>query len=120
MAHEKSEKENYDVSAFLEAYRDDPEIIQEIREIFLEEAPEKINALQKAVEDGDLDRIGRICHSFANSCGTLQAEYGLTLSREAEQAARSGNAERASAKALVLMEVIKTVLNEIQNLRVPE
>ncbi|TVR92741.1 MAG: Hpt domain-containing protein [Spirochaetaceae bacterium] len=107
----------YNIEDFVAVYAGDTDIIQEIIDIFLEEAPERLKALQSAFETGSYDGVDRVAHSLANTSGTLKAEVTLDLSRAVENAVRSGNEGEVATLLPQLIESLTEVIAKVREYR---
>ncbi len=107
----------YNIDDFVAVYAGDAEIIQEIIDIFLEEAPERLTALQTALASGSYDGVDRVAHSLANTSGTLKAELTLELSRAVENAVRTGNEHELDALLPQLIDSLSEVITKVREYR---
>lgn len=107
----------YNIDDFVAVYAGDPDIIQEIIDIFLEEAPERLTALQQACESGSYEGVDRTAHSLANTSGTLKAEETLELSRAVESAVRSGKESELETLLPQLIDSLGEVITKVQRYR---
>ncbi len=80
------------IEQVITAYESSPELLEEIFDIFTEDAPERLAALRQAATGADYAQARRAAHSLANTTGTLQCESALEAARHAEAAARSADA----------------------------
>lgn len=97
------------------AYATSPELLDEIFEIFTEDAPERLAALQHAAETGDYAAAQRAAHSLANMTGTLRCDRALEAAREAEIAARAEESDALAYPAAVLAATVHEMLSAIES-----
>lgn len=107
----------YNIDDFIEVYAGDNEIIREIIDIFLEEAPQRLHSLQQADASGVYEGVDRVAHSLANTSGTLRAEETLDLSRAVEGAVRSGNQGEVASLLPQLIESLSGVIAAVDSYR---
>ena len=69
----------------------EPDILEELIELFLTDVPPQLVALQAAVEAGDAHAIERIAHTLKGSCGNMGAKRMEAICAELEELGRSGN-----------------------------
>lgn len=69
----------------------EPDVLAEILNLFLEEVPKKILALQTALSDGDAHEVGRAAHSLKGSSGNIGADSLFDVSRRIDDLAKAGD-----------------------------
>ncbi len=108
------DRPSYDLSALVAEYRDEPEMLSEVLGIFLEEAPQRVEAIRVGLEEGDSARVQKAAHSLANTTGTLGAERALRLARATEESAREGDPEEMSRRGRFLVGEVEEILRQIR------
>lgn len=103
----------YDFQALVEAYRDSPDILEEILSIFSEETPDRLASLKEAAASRDFATVQKVAHGLANTTGTLKADQALKTAREIETEARSEKSDNLEALVGHLESEIEEVLNRI-------
>ncbi len=104
------------VGTLLEMIGDDQEMIGEIVDAFLEDAPERLAEIANGLAVGDADLVRRAAHTLKGNGLTFGATAFAHACRELEDAART---EQLDAAAPLAMEVERTwsaVRPEIQEL----
>ena len=89
--------------------------MNEIIDMFLEDASGELPSLNEAVEANDLERAGRIAHTLKSSSGSLYAKRLSDIFRKIEQASRDGRVEEVrslAAEAAGEFDVVRTVFTE--------
>jgi HPt (histidine-containing phosphotransfer) domain-containing protein len=76
--------------ALLEDMGGDREVVKELIQSFLEEGPRLVAAGREAVAAGDVPEVQRAFHTLKSTAATFGALPLSALSKEIEQAARSG------------------------------
>jgi two-component system, sensor histidine kinase and response regulator len=69
----------------------DEAIFVEMVTIFIREAPDHVNALERAMKGGDTDTVRRAAHKLKGSCQIMGASRLAAFCRRIEEQARSGN-----------------------------
>ena len=67
------------------------DVLSEVLQLFLEEVPKKIRALQEAVHAGDAAEAGRVAHSLKGSSGNIGADSMMDVCRRIDDLARAGD-----------------------------
>ena len=83
---------------------DEPDILKELIELFLEEVPPQLAALRGAIEGGEASSVERIAHTLKGSSGNLGAVRMAAVCAELEKVGGSGELTRA-AELLERLEV---------------
>jgi HPt (histidine-containing phosphotransfer) domain-containing protein len=107
----------FDISALVQNFGDDSEVLESILHIFLEEAPQRVAAIRHGVREGDHDAVKKAAHSLANTTGTLEAERALLLARATEEAARSADHALVTERAALLLDEVERILSQIRGYR---
>jgi HPt (histidine-containing phosphotransfer) domain-containing protein len=87
------------VRALHELVGEDPELFDELVATFLEDGPQRIAELRRAVDGGDSESAGRAAHTLKTNGATFGATELASLCRRLEAAARAD--ELAAAAGLV-------------------
>jgi len=85
-----------DVSGALRRLGDDVELLEQIIQIFLEDAPGLVHVAREALARGDETELRRAAHSIKGMMATLGAQVGQNSAFRLEQCAVSGNLTEAS------------------------
>ena len=73
----------------------DTDLLREIVEIFVETAPEQLEAIETAIAAGDAARVALVAHGMKGGASNFCADRFVAAARELEHAARYGNLETA-------------------------
>jgi two-component system, sensor histidine kinase and response regulator len=76
--------------------KDEPHLLRELIQMFLEDTEERIEKLREAVREEDLESLRHEAHSLRGSSANMGAPTIARISRELEHAGDSGNPEKAS------------------------
>jgi HPt (histidine-containing phosphotransfer) domain-containing protein len=80
----------------LEQMGDDPELLQEIVDIFMEGTPELMQTAEQAIAAGDVDQVRMLAHSMKGSASNICAVAFVETARRLEFLAHDGSLEGAS------------------------
>jgi len=106
-----------DQSRLLEQFGDEPEVIAELRDLFLEDLPQQIASMRLGVASGDCDGVARACHSLKGASGTFGAERVFRVTQALEQLAREGKLEEVTLGLDLLQEELEKVVAVIHSLK---
>ena len=84
-----------DESRLMSEFGGSPEILAELRDLFLEHAPPLYEGIGQALEAGDLPAIVDMAHSLKGACATYGAARLAMVCKDLELTARAGNLEAA-------------------------
>jgi HPt (histidine-containing phosphotransfer) domain-containing protein len=86
-----------DETRLMNEFGNDPEILAELRDLFLEHAPPLFTAMSEAISNGDCESLVRDAHSFKGACATYGAARLAMVCREFEMAAKQNDLARIRA-----------------------
>jgi len=107
-----------DENRLMNEFGGDQEILQELRELFLEHAPPLYQAMTQAVASGDCESLVRDAHSFKGACATYGAARLAMVCREFEMAAKADDMESCRANLENLDREYKAVFDAVGSLGV--
>jgi HPt (histidine-containing phosphotransfer) domain-containing protein len=105
---------SFDLSSLVAQYDGAPDILSEVLEIFLEEAPERLASIREGLEQNDPAKVQKAAHSLANTTGVLNAERALRLARATEESAREESADEMSRRGRLLLREVEEILRQIR------
>jgi HPt (histidine-containing phosphotransfer) domain-containing protein len=105
-----------DESRLRNEFGDDQEILDELRELFLEHAPPLYAAMTEAIANGDCETLVRDAHSFKGACATYGAARLAMVCREFEMMAKENDLESIRANCGHLDTEYKAVFEAIGNI----
>lgn len=95
---------------------DDPELLFELIDLFLDDAPNHISALESAAAAGDVETIERAAHTLKSSCANIGARQLSALCRELESQGRARDlgavptlVERARTEYLRVQDALEAI-----------
>ncbi len=86
----------FDRDTILERFDGDEDLLQEVIDTFLADAPLKLSALEQALQAEDWDRMEARAHALKGNALTMAARSSAELCAKLEEAAKSGDANEAS------------------------
>jgi HPt (histidine-containing phosphotransfer) domain-containing protein len=89
----------FDRAEMMENFAGDAELFVQIAEIFLDEVPQQLAALQAAQDSGDLETLRAAAHKLKGSVATFAAKDALTAAKTLEQACKDGDTGQVPALA---------------------
>lgn len=105
----------------LEAFRtemreqDLEELVDELIEAFLNDAPGRFDALQNAVESGSATDVRAAAHAYKSAAATMRADALAGLLCEAETAGREGDLARSADLLPEIRRMHEGVLTQLRN-----
>jgi HPt (histidine-containing phosphotransfer) domain-containing protein len=93
------------------------DFINELIDVFLEDAPQMIQNMQSAVAAGDIESFRRNAHSLKSNAYTFGATELGALAKELELMGKQSNLDVGSRLA-ILNEAFVKVVEELKGLRV--
>ena len=94
----------------------EPNVLVEILQLFLDEVPKRIRALQAAIDAGDASQVCRIAHSLKGSSGNIGAESMMAVCRRIDDLAKAGDLQRVTPLLATLTSEYHRVELEIKHL----
>jgi two-component system, sensor histidine kinase and response regulator len=88
---EPSHMANGPCAALLDRVGGDEAIFVELCEAFLDDAPKRLEVIRAAVASGDARTVQREAHAFKGSAGAFDAVDVVTVARQLEQVAATGD-----------------------------
>jgi two-component system sensor histidine kinase/response regulator len=95
-----------DAAALLANFAGENELLREIVDLFLQECPERLAAMWRALAAGDRPALRLVAHSFKGSLDTLGARRAAAAAAVLERTARTGDLEVAADACAMLEEEI--------------
>lgn len=80
----------------------DPELLLDLIQMFLEDGPAKVAAVQAGLANGDFDQAERAAHSLKGSSGNLGAQHLQNVCEEMQLATRQHQLEESRRLATQL------------------
>ncbi|MBM3321515.1 MAG: response regulator [Candidatus Eisenbacteria bacterium] len=111
--------ESFDLSEALDFLEGDVDLLKQMAEIFLEEAPRLLSGVESALARQDRKSLERAAHAIKGTVGSFAAKRAYEAARRVEDAAREGRDDEARAAADGLREEMARLLPCLQNLPGP-
>ncbi|MCW5969345.1 MAG: response regulator [Blastocatellales bacterium] len=96
-------EERFDCADLLERTGGDHELVGELIELFLEDYPQHVDALRRAVDAGDANRLTSVAHTLKGSLGSIAAPRASAIAARLERMGRDGDATQARAAEAELL-----------------
>ena len=91
--------ENLDRASILERLEGNQELLTELIQLFLGEAPQLIEAMRIALQQGDMQELGRSAHSMKGAASNFSAYGTVSAASQLENDAKKGDSESAKARS---------------------
>jgi len=108
--------ENLNRALILERLEGDSELLTELVELFLGQAPQLIGAMRKALQQGDMEELARSAHSMKGAASNFIAHGTVSAASRLEDDAKRKDAESAKVELATLEVVVERLLTELANL----
>jgi HPt (histidine-containing phosphotransfer) domain-containing protein len=95
-------------------YAGDEEGLTEILSLFVQDAPERLDALRSGLESGDIPRAAESAHGIANLLGAVRNHSGVEAARETERSLNVQNLSEARGSAARCEKAVEAVLERIR------
>ncbi len=106
----------FDPSRLLDQFGGEPEILVELRDLFLQDFPQQLERMQSGIAAGDADAVARAAHSLKGASGTFGAERVFQVALAIERLAREGQLDGVTMGLDLLRDEWAKVVQRIQNL----
>lgn len=108
--------ENIDRASILEGLKGSQELLTELIQLFLGEAPQLIEAMSKALHKCDMEELGRSAHSMKGAAANFSAFGTVSAASQLENDAKRGDAESAKASLATLQAIVERMLPELASM----
>jgi PAS domain S-box-containing protein len=112
----QEKNELIDRVSLLERVEGDQELLTEMIQIFIEEAPALMKAMQEALQSGDMVVLERSAHSLKGAVGNLSSNSTATAALKVEQDAKNKDVQSAKESLAKVEEVMKLLLPALSEL----
>jgi len=85
-------------------------MIDHFLELFVREATNRLDELNSAYRNSDMQSLSRLCHSIANVTGTLRGQEALTVARRVESCLRAGECDDLGRSVEILNVAVKEMI----------
>ncbi len=103
-------------ASILERLDGNQELLTELIQLFSGEAPQLIEAMRNALQQGDMQELGRSAHSMKGAASNFPAYGTVSAASQLENDAKNGNSESAKASLATLEAAVERLLPELANL----
>lgn len=98
---------------------DEPEVLRAVVQMFLDQAAERLDALEAALREGDAQELERAAHSLKGTAATLALGRVRALSGELEQMGAAGEMAAVPERLVELGEAMEEVLPALREVLPP-
>ena len=117
MVTSSSEKgENLDRVSILQRLEGSEELLSELIQLFLGEAPHLLEAMRKSLQQGDMQQLERSAHSMKGAASNFLAVGTVGAASQLENDAKNGNLESAKSSLATLEAVVKRLLAALDDM----
>lgn len=105
----------FDQQALIERIDGDEELLETILEMFVENIPDRLDAIKTAIDNNDITLLKREAHSLKGAAATISADRITELAQQLEELKINGNLSKVkSILALLYLEFeqLKTTLEQ--------
>ena len=92
------------------------ELLLELVDLFLEEAPQLIEVMRKSLKQGDMQELARSAHSMKGAASNFLAHGTAGAAFQLEDAAKRGDTDSAKTALATLEGIVERLLTELANL----
>jgi HPt (histidine-containing phosphotransfer) domain-containing protein len=102
--------EKLDRVLLLERLEGDRELLAELIQLFVECAPQTLEAMRNALRRGDMPAVAQAAHSLKGSAGSLSAQVTADMASRLEQDARNRNIDAARADVAAIEAAVECLI----------
>jgi CheY-like chemotaxis protein len=106
-----------DLKSLLAGFSGRADLVKEVIDVFLADAPVMIERLKKAAQAGDVPEVGAAAHAIKGSAGLFSQGTAYENARALELRARSGDGSDAERACEELEASVSQLMNELSSLR---
>jgi two-component system sensor histidine kinase/response regulator len=103
-------------ASILERLEGNQDLLTELVQLFQVEAPQLIEAMHKALRQGDMQELGRSAHTLKGAAGYFLAHGTVSVAKQLEIDSNNGDAESAKATFARLEVLVERLLTELVEL----
>ena len=104
-----------DETRLLEEFGGDQEILNELRDLFLEHVPPLFSDIEEAANSGDVESLATNVHSLKGACSTYGAPRLAMVCKQVELLARDGKMDAVKANFEILRREYDQVYEQIKS-----
>jgi two-component system, sensor histidine kinase and response regulator len=108
--------ENLNRALILERLEGDSELLIELVQLFLEQAPQLIEAMRKSLQQGDMQGLARSAHSMKGAASNFLAHGTAGAASQLEADAKREDTESAKTALAALETIVERLTTELANL----
>jgi len=106
--------EHFNKKETLEQLGDDEDLLREIIEAFINDAPNQIITITNAIQNKDGDTLMRNAHTLKSTSAMLYAHSVSQIAKQMEEAGKLNNFTISSTLLIKLNEAFQLLMNELK------
>ena len=106
-----------DLSALLDGFSGRTDLVKEVIDVFLADAPAMLTRLDEAARASDVTEVAAAAHAIKASAGLFSQGEAYTQARSLEQRARNGDSEGADRACEAIERSISGLMQELRHIR---
>jgi HPt (histidine-containing phosphotransfer) domain-containing protein len=111
------DQQRLDRDSILERLEGNQDLLAELVELFLSEAPELIETMQKAMQSGEMLALEHSAHSMKGAAGNFSASSTVSAASQLEKDAKNRDLAAAKESLAALELAIERLMPELAGLR---
>jgi two-component system sensor histidine kinase/response regulator len=104
-------------AALLERIGGDEQVLGEVCDLFIEDAPNRLNDILAALNAGDAASVGRAAHAFKGAVSVFDAVAIVAIARRLETQAASGDLAAGKATWAALETETRALIDTLRTFR---
>lgn len=112
---DRSDQQVVDFDEALERVAGDETMLRELAEIFLEQSPQWLDAIEDSIESGHPEGVFRAAHDIKGSVEVFQADSAVQAAKQLEEMGRNENLEEADEAFGALKAELVWVRNALED-----
>jgi HPt (histidine-containing phosphotransfer) domain-containing protein len=103
------------VARHLRTFSGSREVLGDMVRFFLEDVPQRLAVLERAMRDNDADTAADMAHALVNAASVMRASEIMGQGKRLEAALRQGRPQEAAAAAAAVGPQIRGLLEYLRN-----
>jgi HPt (histidine-containing phosphotransfer) domain-containing protein len=117
VTNSSDDQNRLDRETILERLEGNQDLLSELVELFLIEAPELIEAMRTALQGGDMRALEHSAHSMKGAAGNFSASSAVSAASQLEKDAKNHDLKAAKESLATLELAIERLMPELAGLR---
>ena len=108
--------EQLDRASLLERVEGDQDLLAEMIQLFLTDAPQLLDTMRNALQRGDMPLLERSAHSMKGAAGNMSAQVTVGAALHLEQSAKKGDSQSSKVNLEALESAVGNLLPILSSL----